>query len=124
VPQKNHVIGSDERTIEVDGEQTNVEICQQEIDGLINRYVTSSGSSNFDYSKNPYGSGIAVYNQQRMAQDGSNINGAVPDSLKADGGSYASNFLTNNPMIAYASMQLTGWNYEDPSKPVHNLANP
>jgi predicted PilT family ATPase len=63
VPQKNHVIGSDERTIEVDGEQTNVEICQQEIDGLINRYVTSSGSSNFDYSKNPYGSGIAVYNQ-------------------------------------------------------------
>ncbi len=37
VPQKNNNPGSDERTIEVDGDATSVEICKQEIDGLINR---------------------------------------------------------------------------------------
>jgi hypothetical protein len=42
----------------------------------------------------------------------------VPDSLKPESQSYASSFLTNNPMIAYASMQLTGWNYDDPTKPM------
>jgi len=65
VPRENHHPGSDERIIEVDGDPTSIEICKQEIDGLINRYVTQSG--NIDYSKNPYGSGLAVYNQQKLA---------------------------------------------------------
>lgn len=64
----------------------------------------------FDFSKNPYGSGIAVYNQNKS--DGQSINGAVPDSLKPESGSFASNILTENPGLAYNAMQLTGWSYD------------
>lgn len=58
----------------------------------------------FDFNKNPYGSGIAVYNQTKLASDGQQINGAVPDALKPESGSYASNILTENPMLAYNAM--------------------
>jgi len=83
--------------------------------GLIQRYLQSSGSSGgnpYDFAKNPYGSGIAVYNQTKIGSDGHSINGAVPDSLKPESGSYASNILTENPMLAYNAMQLTGWSYD------------
>ena len=66
--------------------------------------MTQNNQQTYDYAKNPYGSGIAVYNQTKLASDGQAINGAVPDSLKPESGSYASSYLTNNPMIAYASM--------------------
>lgn len=69
------------------------------------------GLSAYEYQKNPYGSGIAVYNQNKSA-DGYSINGAVPESLKLESGSYASNILTDNPMLAYNAMQLTGWSYD------------
>lgn len=72
----------------------------------------SSGSNQYDFTKNPYGSGIAVYNQTKSGSDGLQINGAVPDSLKPESGSYASNILTENPMFAYNAMQLTGWSYD------------
>jgi len=39
-----------------------------------------------------------------LASDGLQINGAVPDSLKPDSGSYASSMLTDNPMLAYNAM--------------------
>lgn len=65
--------------------------------------MSSSGGSGFDYSKNPYGSGIAVYNQTK-AGDPNVINGAVPDSLRPDNTGYAASLLSDNPMIAYASM--------------------
>jgi hypothetical protein len=45
-----------------------------------------------------------VYNQTKLASDGMQINGAVPDSLKPDSGSYASSMLTDNPMLAYNAM--------------------
>jgi hypothetical protein len=104
--------------VEIDGDLHSIEAARQEIISVIQRQMSSSSSSVYDYNKNPYGSGIAVYNQQKLASDGQAINGAVPDNLKPESGSYASSILTNNPMIAYASMQLTGWSYDDPSKPV------
>jgi len=58
----------------------------------------------FDYSKNPYGSGIAVYNQTKITNDPNIINGAIPDSLRPDNTGYAASLLSDNPMIAYASM--------------------
>lgn len=61
VPQKN-IEGSEERTIEMDGDQYNLEIARQEIQNLIQRYMSQSSSGGYDYAKNPYGSGIAVYN--------------------------------------------------------------
>lgn len=67
----------------------------------------------YDFAKNPYGSGIAVYNQTKLASDGLQINGAVPDSIKPESGSYASSFLTDNPTLAYNAMQLTGWAYPE-----------
>jgi hypothetical protein len=73
--------------------------------------VTSSGGT-YDFSKNPYGSGIAVFNQTKLASEGLQINGAVPDALKQDSGSFASTLLTENPMLAYNAMQLTGWSYD------------
>ena len=73
------------------------------------QYITNGTTGPYDFAKNPYGSGIAVYNQTQLASDGMQINGAVPDSLKADSGSYASSMLTDNPMLAYNAMQLTGW---------------
>lgn len=79
--------------------------------------MNQTGSSAYDYQKNPYGSGIAVYNQQKLASDGQTINGAVPDSLKPESGSYASSLLTENPLIAYNAMQLTGWSYDYPNQP-------
>ena len=66
--------------------------------------MSQSGGSSYDYSKNPYGSGIAVYNQTKNSNDPNIINGAVPDSLKPDSGSYATSLLSENPMIAYATM--------------------
>ena len=38
----------------------------------------------------------------------------MPDALKPESGSYASNLLTENPMLAYNAMQLTGWSYDYP----------
>ena len=37
----------------------------------------------------------------------------MPESLKLDSGSYASNILNDNPMLAYNAMQLTGWSQYD-----------
>lgn len=61
VPQKN-LEGTDERTIEMDGDSYNIEMARQEIQQLIQRYQSQSSSGGYDYAKNPYGSGIAVYN--------------------------------------------------------------
>ncbi len=47
----------------------------------------------------------------------------MPDSLRPDNTGYAASLLSDNPMIAYASMQLTGWGYEDQNKPVDPNGN-
>mmetsp|Transcript_8863 Transcript_8863/g.6618 ORF Transcript_8863/g.6618 Transcript_8863/m.6618 type:complete len:145 (-) Transcript_8863:393-827(-) len=82
VPRENSNPHSEDRIIEVDGDATGIEICRQEIDSLINRYLSSSG--NLDFSKNPYGSGMAVYNSQKMNIEGPIMPGAIPDMMKPD----------------------------------------
>lgn len=47
----------------------------------------------------------------------------MPDSLKPESGSYASSLLTENPMIAYASMQLTGWGQYEDQNQSHDAGN-
>lgn len=74
--------------------------------------MPGGGGATYDYNKNPYGSGIAVYNQSKMSTEGHSINGAVPDSMKPESGGYASNLLTENPLLAYSAMQLTGWSHD------------
>ena len=59
--------------------------------------MSQNSTAAYDYAKNPYGSGIAVYNQQKLANEGQSINGAVPDSLKPDSGTFASTVLTSHP---------------------------
>lgn len=86
--------------------------------GLIQRYITNGTTGSYDFAKNPYGSGIAMYNQTKLGPDGLQINGAVPDSLKPEGGGYASSMLTDSSMLAYNAMQLTGWaQYPEYAKP-------
>lgn len=45
-----------------------------------------------------------MYNQTKLGPDGLQINGAVPDSLKPEGGGYASSMLTDSSMLAYNAM--------------------
>ena len=59
-----------------------------------------------------------MYNQTKLGPDGLQINGAVPDSLKPEGGGYASSMLTDSSLLAYNAMQLTGWaQYPEYGKP-------
>ena len=95
VPQRNSVPEADERLCEIVGDPNCVEMARQEIHMLIQKvinhssyisiqYLSSnvSGSGTYDFNKNPYGSGIAVYNQTKLGSDGHSINGAVPENLR------------------------------------------